>query len=167
VTDTGVERWFDEHFEYVVRTLLRLGAPSSDVEDLAQEVFVVVHRRLQTFDPSRPARPWLFGIAAHVLRDWRKRASTRHEVLALEAPADTGRTDPGIRKLEAAQLVHRALRAVPEERREVFVLHELDQISIPEVARALGLPVDTAYSRLRVAREEFRAAVARLQRGAA
>jgi RNA polymerase sigma-70 factor (ECF subfamily) len=151
----------------VVRTLLRLGAPSSDVEDLAQEVFVVLHRRLPTFDRAPPAPPWLFGIAANVLRDWRKRASTRHEVLPLDGPPDTGRTDPGIRKLEAAQLVHRALRTLPEERREVFVLHELDQISIPEVAEALGLPVDTAYSRLRVARDEFRAAVSRLQRGAA
>jgi RNA polymerase sigma-70 factor (ECF subfamily) len=155
---------FEQHFAYVYRSLLRLGVADREAEDLAQEVFVVVHRRLHTYDPERPVRPWLFGIAFNVARDWRKRASTRYETLT-DAPDDPN-TDPGIRAVEAAQLVHRALRQIPEMRRPVFVLYELDKVPMPVVAEALSIPVDTAYSRLRVARTEFRAAV-ELLRGSA
>ena len=156
---------FEAHFAYVYRSLLRMGVPDREAEDVAQDVFVVVHRRLHTYDPERPVKPWLFGIAHHLARDWRRRSSSRHETLDHAAPDDP-RTDPGIRAVEAAQLVHRALRAIPDDRRAVFVLYELDRVAMLEVAQALSIPVDTGYSRLRVARAEFRDAITALRGGA-
>lgn len=152
------------HFAYVWRTLLRLGVVDRDAEDLAQEVFVIVHRRLHTFDPARPVRPWLFGIAYNVWRDHHKRASSRHEQLAA-LPLEPDASDPGFRAIEAAQLVRMALQHLPEERRVVFIQHELDRVPIREVAQILQIPVNTAYSRLRVGRGEFRDAVQRLRGG--
>jgi RNA polymerase sigma-70 factor (ECF subfamily) len=169
-TATDADRsigWFDDHFDAVVRFFLRIGTPADQVEDLAQEVFVAAHRRRADYDGARPLRPWLYGIAFNVARDWRKRAQHRYEVPTDDVAEAHGRTDPGIRRVEAAQLVHRALRALPEPRRVVLVLHELEQVPVPEIAHALGIPEDTVYGRLRTGRDEFRAAVLRLQRGAA
>lgn len=153
---------YEAHFAYVWRALLRLGSTQRDAEDLAQEVFVIVHRRLDTFDPARALRPWLFGIAYNVWRDHSKRASTRHEHLA-PLPLEPDGSDPGFRAVEAAQLVRLALQHLPDERRAVFIQHELDRVPVREVAQALGIPVNTVYSRLRVGREEFREAVRRLR----
>jgi len=153
---------FARHFDYVWRTLLRLGVAEADAEDLAQEVFLIVHRRLASYDPARPIEAWLYGIARNVARDDRKRARRRREVAA---ETERGRPDAGYARFEAAQLVRRALSALPPERRDVFVLHELDRIPMEEVAHALGINVNTAYARARTAREEFRRAVRR-ERGA-
>ncbi len=152
----SIDDVFAEHFRYIWRLLARLGA-GPDAEDLAQEVFIVVHRRLEAYDPDRPIRPWLFGIAYNVFRDHRKRPHMRRETLATNAEARSGSSP--IEKLEAAQLVHRCIAEIPLDRRAVFVAYELDQIDISTVAQSLDIPVNTAYSRLRTARQEFRAAV--------
>ncbi|MEN0067297.1 MAG: sigma-70 family RNA polymerase sigma factor [Myxococcota bacterium] len=153
---------YTEHFAFVWRTLRRLGVDARHAEDLAQEVFVVVHRRWATYDSTRPLKPWLFGITYNVTRDHWRRASTRHERLA--EPEDRGDSDPRFRAIEARELVYLALQRLPEERRTVFVLYELDHVPMKEVAELLQIPLDTAYSRLRVGREEFRKAATRLQR---
>lgn len=155
---------FEAHFAYVWRSLLRLGAPRRDAEDLAQDVFVIVHRRLADYDRERPIKPWLFGIAYNVVRDYRRRAGHQREHLT-ETPMDVGREDPGLRALDSVQLVHQALLRLPHERRAVFVLYELDHVAMKEIGEVLAIPVDTAYSRLRKAREEFREAVAKLRVG--
>lgn len=152
---------YEEHYEYVWRTLLRLGV--RDAEDAAQNVFLVVHRKLSTLDPSRPVRPWLFGIAFNVARETRRKASERYERAIDsngESIGDAHSSDAS--RLEAAQLVHAALAEVEESRRAVFVLYELDQEPMKEVAEALGIPLNTAYSSLRRARQEFCDAVERL-----
>ncbi|MEM9070582.1 MAG: sigma-70 family RNA polymerase sigma factor [Myxococcota bacterium] len=152
---------YEEHYEYVWRTLLRLGV--RDAEDAAQNVFLIVQRTLPRYDPARPIRPWLFGIAYNVARDHRRKASTRYESpseVVGEAASQT--KSPDADRLEAAQLVHAALAEIEESRRAVFVLYELDRHPMKEVAEALGIPLNTAYSSLRRAREEFRRAVARL-----
>ncbi|MBX2803518.1 MAG: RNA polymerase sigma factor [Myxococcales bacterium] len=149
-----------EHFAYVWRTLRRLGVAVRDAEDLAQEVFVVVHRRWASFDATRPVKPWLFGIAYNVMRDHRKRSSTRNETL--EEQWDPRGSDPGYRAVEAHEIVYLALQSLPEDRRVVFVLYELDHVPMKAIGELLQIPTHTGYSRLRVARTEFRAAVEEL-----
>ena len=149
---------YEDHFEYVWRTLLRLGVPESTVADGTQNVFLIVQRRLDTYDSSRPLRPWLFGIARNVAREERRRTITRRE----SPEEESAENDPSIARIEAAQIVHRALEALGDTRREVFVLHALDEIPMKDVADALAMPLNTAYSHFRRGREEFRAAAERL-----
>jgi RNA polymerase sigma-70 factor (ECF subfamily) len=136
-----------------------------DLEDAVHDVFLVVHRHLGDYDPSRPLRPWVTGIAYRVAANYRRRAAHRHEV-AGDPPPDAAsaqpRPDDVVQQRQAAALVQRALDDLEEGRRAVFVLHELEGHAVPEVARMLEVPVNTAYSRLRLARAQFTAAVRRL-----
>ena len=158
---------FDQHSSYVCTVIRRFGVPERDVEDVAHDTFVVVHRRLGDYDPALPLRPWLFGIAYRVAIAHRRRVSNRAPVS--EHVSDLPDSEPSVeQKLDAEagrQLVLRALEALEPERRAVFVLHEIDGVPIPQVAAALEIVPNTAYSRLRVAREEFTAAVRRLKKG--
>ncbi len=151
---------FDAESAYVWGSLRRLGVAPSDLEDVCQEVFVRVHRHLDSYDPARPLRPWIFGILHRVAAEWR-----RHRRRHPEAPTDA--LDPADWRpdaehaaavTEARALVERCLAAVHVDRRPVMMLHDLDGVAMPEIARALDLPLNTAYSRLRLAREEFRQA---------
>jgi RNA polymerase sigma-70 factor (ECF subfamily) len=159
---------YEGEFSYLWHTLRRLGIRARDLEDTVHDVFVVVHRRLGDYDPERPLRPWLFGIAYRVASERRRRApadpAAAEEILAL---ADEG---PGAEALlvaaQARAQVQRALEALPLEQRAVMVMHDLDGCTAPEVADALELPLNTVYSRLRLAREKFVAAV-RAGRGGA
>lgn len=158
---------YDACFDHVWHTLRRLGVPERDLEDAAHDVFVVVHRRLPDFEPGRPVRPWLSGIAWKVASDRRRSARARHESVGVERePRDAG---PDAERLVQARedraLVQAALDALDLDRRVVFVMHELDGASAPEIAAALDVPLNTVYSRLRVARERFAAAVRRLGAG--
>lgn len=157
---------FERELSWVWRTVRRLGAREADAEDLVHEVFVVFYRTLADYDPKRPLRAWLFGIAFRVVSDHRRRASTRRELLveSEEAPASSSRgAEAALGRKRDQALVVAALQELPEDRRAVFVMHELDELPIPEVASTLGIPLNTGYSRLRIARGEFRAAVERLR----
>jgi RNA polymerase sigma-70 factor (ECF subfamily) len=157
---------FDEHFDYVWLTLRRLGVRDGDLEDLAHEVFLKVHGRLADYDPSRPLRPWLFGFAYRIAADHRRLA--RHRLEVLGAPAEA--IDPGLPADdqlvadEERELVDVALDSVHVDRRAVLLLHDVDDVPVPAIAEELGIPVNTAYSRLRLARDELAAAYARLRR---
>jgi RNA polymerase sigma-70 factor, ECF subfamily len=156
---------FQREFDYVWASLRRLGVHDRDAEDVAQELFVHVYRRLDDYDPTRPLRPWLFAFAFRCASDWRRLA--RHRVEAHEdpdhRPGQTLSADAAVERAQDHALVLQALDHVDLERRGVFILFELDQVPMKEVADALGLPLFTAYSRLRVAREEFTAAVRRIR----
>jgi RNA polymerase sigma-70 factor (ECF subfamily) len=160
---------FSAESAYVWSVLRRLGVRDADLQDLAHEVFVILHRRIldETFDASRPLRPWLAATAFRLASVHRRSAIERREVLDAEAGEATSddRTDP--ERLAAAEqdraLVLRALEAIQPERRIVFILHDIDEQPMSVVAEALGLPLNTGYSRLRLARDEFRAAVRRLR----
>jgi RNA polymerase sigma-70 factor (ECF subfamily) len=165
---------FDAEFSYVWATLRRLGVRPSDVEDVTHDVFVHVYRRFEELDPNRPVRPWLFAFAYRVASDYRRLARHRCEVLddakdgsaprlVVAAVSTEPLPDAALLRGEAEALVHLALESIEPDRRAVFVLHELDECPIPEVARVLGIPLNTAYTRLRTARAEFSAAVKRLQ----
>jgi RNA polymerase sigma-70 factor (ECF subfamily) len=158
-------RVFDGHYAYVCASLRRLGVHDGDREDAAIEVFCRVHEHLAAYDHGRPLKPWLFAFAARIAGEFRRRRRRAHEVrdglneIASPAPL------PGDRLAADAdrRLVLEALDALDDDKRVVFVLHDLDECSVPEIAAALGLAEGTVYTRLRAARARFTAAARRLR----
>jgi RNA polymerase sigma-70 factor (ECF subfamily) len=163
------QQLYEENLDYVWSSLRRLGVHPAHLEDTAHDVFITAWRKLSDYDPARPLKPWLFGIAFRVASDFRERASVRREVQGEEVERVDERptADALIHEQQRRALVRRALEAIPVERRAVFIMHELDGAPIPEVASALDVPLNTAYSRLRLARRDFEAEVQRLQGKAA
>lgn len=159
---------YDQYFDFVWRLARRLGVAQDSVDDVVQETFLVVHRRFS--EPrSSSLRTWIYGITAHMVRNHR-RTLRRKSPHALGAPgpdpdAMESRVEgPEVsaQKAEAARMLHRILESLDEEKREVFVLTELEQMNTSEVAKALDVKLNTVYSRLRVAREEFEVSLRRL-----
>lgn len=156
---------FEEHADHVGNSLRRLGIRDADIQDLVQDVFVVVHRILPDYDPDRSMWPWLFGIVYRTAAAYRRKAG--REILD-DGALTSDRADSAenvveaMRRGEDRHLVLTAIQEIELHRRAVFVMADIDDVSVPEIARALGIGVNTAYSRLRLAREEFRAAVTRL-----
>lgn len=146
---------YERELDYVWRTLGRFGVRPADLEDAAHEVFVILHRKLADLDPARPVRPWLFGVARRVASDMR----AKHRELPTAAePAP--HHDP---TLAERDLVWRALDALDDDRRSVVILHDLEGHTGAEIAELLGIPVNTVHSRLRLARHDFIAAIAKLR----
>jgi len=151
---------------YVWHSLQRLGTPRAEIEDLTQEVFVRVFRSLPDYDADRPFRPWLFALLFHTMLDFRKknaRNPLEHSAAEIAVADEAPGADHLLEREEDHHLVQRALGSIKLARRTVFVMVELNGHSVPEVAEALGLPLNTTYSRLRLARREFTAAVRRLR----
>jgi len=155
---------FQRELSYVYRSVQRLGVPERDAQDVTHDVFVVVHRKLASYDRARPLRPWLLAIAARVAADYRRLSRNRLEQVGITTqPADGGLSqDARLEQRDARALLLEALQAVDEERRPLLIMVDLDEVNVTEAARALELPLNTAYSRLRLAREELTAAVRRL-----
>jgi RNA polymerase sigma-70 factor (ECF subfamily) len=142
------------------------------VEDVAQEVFVVVHRKLGEFRGMSSIRTWLFQIARLAVYDHRRtvrrkeapaRANDREGAIDVDGLATDTETwpDSTAARSEAVRLLHAILDDMDDEKREVFVLAELEQLAAPEIAEAVGIKVNTVYSRLRLAREAFNQALVR------
>jgi len=160
---------FDAYFVFVWRTARRLGISESCLDDVVQETFMVAYRRQEDFEGRSSVKTWLYGIAFNVVRAHRRELSVKYPA-ALNADQ---RADPGLladgadgphesaAKREAALFVDRFLEDLNEDQRDVFVLAELEQLGAPEIATVVGAPLNTVYSRLRLARAEFRKAVAR------
>jgi RNA polymerase sigma-70 factor (ECF subfamily) len=164
------EAVYSEHFAFVWRNVKRLGVPEALVDDAVQEVFLAVHRGLGEFEGRSALRTWLFGIlanvASHYRRTIRRKSAEGHlGVEAVEADAIPDETvdDPHdqMAKLEGVRLLHRLLDELDDEKRAALVLSELEQMSAPEIAEALGVNVNTVYARIRAARQQFNQAVAR------
>lgn len=158
---------YDAHVAFVWRNLRRLGVMDRDVEDKCQEVFVVAHRRWEEFvDRGHGPRAWLFQIVLRVASDAR-RHRRRHPVdpdggIAQERQSVEAPQAAAVARKQALDLLDRALASIDMGRRAVLVLHEIEQMTAPEIARTLELPLNTVYSRLRVARVELDAELARL-----
>lgn len=151
---------FDRECGYVLASLRRLGVEERDCEDVGNEVFVRVYQKLGDLDRSRSARPWLFAFCVRLASDYRD--LKRHRVERFsdhDAPASAPGPEDDFARTEARQIAARALATLDLDKRAVFVLHDIDETPIPEVARVLGIPEGTAYSRLRAGRAEFTAAV--------
>lgn len=157
---------YTAHVRFVWRVLRTLGVPESQIEDAVQDVFVVVHRRLAEWQGRAAITTWLFAIARRVARTYRRRAghsaAAKLEPLSDELADDLpGGGDPfaDMSRSQAAATVLAILDGLDDDKRIVFALVELEQLSVPEVARMLDLNLNTAYSRLRLARQAFEAAV--------
>jgi RNA polymerase sigma-70 factor (ECF subfamily) len=158
-------RLFEHEFSYVWNTLRRLGVREADVLDQAQEVFLVVHSLLPDYDTTRPPRPWLFAIAYRIACRYRSLARHRYEVhedLSCSAEDLAPRADQKMEADEARELMLHAIQGIDLPRRAVFIMSELEGESMADIAAALQIPVNTAYSRLRLAREDFEQAANRL-----
>jgi RNA polymerase sigma-70 factor (ECF subfamily) len=164
------EAVYEEHFALVWRTIRRLGVPDALVEDAVQDVFLVVHRRLGDFEGRSSLKTWVCAIVARVASDARrslrrKSPHTRSADVAIDADTvpDERVPDPHDRTEhnEGVRLLHRLLDELSDDKRAVLVLAELEQMSVPEIAEALGENVNTIYSRLRTARREFEEAALR------
>ncbi len=156
---------YDAHVQMVWRTLRRLGVAESSIEDAVQEVFVVAHRKLETFEGRSSVSTWLYGIAVFVSRNVRRHARRHPEAALPEGHEEPGpgaaQPDVLLADREAARIVERLVDELAEDKREVFVLAELEQLSGPEIAASLGVNLNTVYARLRAARQEFEAAAVR------
>jgi RNA polymerase sigma-70 factor (ECF subfamily) len=153
---------FQRELDYVHRTLRRLGTPLSEVDDLAQEVFLALHGCWIQYDASRPLRPYLFGIAFRIAAAHHRKRK-REVTFEIVEVSDAG---PGPDDLfatkQARGLVLAALERIPLPRRAVLVMHDIDDVPVEDVAAALAIPRFTVYSRLRKARRELEVAVRRL-----
>ena len=159
---------FEAHAAFVVRLVQRLGVSPSDAEDVAQEVFVIVHRRIGDLQTEAAARSWLFSISRRVVANHLRKSRRRREqpdleygVSALSDPAEQLQRARDRARLEAA------LSRMDSDKRTVFVLFELEGLDMREVAEIVGCPVNTAYSRLYAARELVQRAIMSSKRGVA
>ncbi len=153
---------YSRYFPFVWRCLRGLGVGSGSLDDAVQDVFLVVHRQLSGFRGESSAQTWLYGIARHVAanhqrRDQRKQAPLEPLVSEPEHP------DPGplerAEDAEAAAFVGAFLAGLNQRKRDLFILAVLEEMTIPEVATALAIPLNTAYTRLRSLRADFERAL--------
>ena len=166
--ETTLAAIYEAEVSFVWRSLRRLGVREADLEDVTHDLFIVVQRKLPDRDPARPVRPWLFGFAYRVASDYRKSGRVRREQLdeVAELPDPAPPADEQLAAREAQALILEALEALTLEARAVFVMHDLDGCSMPEIAEALGEGLNTMYSRLRLARRRFTDAVRQRRREA-
>jgi RNA polymerase sigma-70 factor, ECF subfamily len=156
----ALEDVYRDHFDFVYRQAARLGGPGIDAEDAAQEVFLVVGRKLGTFDATSLITTWLYGITLNVVRSMRRRARIRR--LFELGQEEEGRSEvPVVRSLDRAEVLdaHRIayeiLDKLAPKKREAFILAEFEGLSCEEIAAMSGTKTETVWSRLHYARKEF------------
>jgi RNA polymerase sigma-70 factor (ECF subfamily) len=145
---------FSDYAPFVLRVLRHLGVPAADLQDQGQEVFVAVFRGLAAFAGRSSLRTWIYGICVHVASNYRRRAYVRHERSVSEPPEAVCEPDQpqAFERNQNWPALRRLLDTLDPEKREVFVLYELEELPMREVAEACGCPLQTAYSRLHAAR---------------
>lgn len=148
--------------DYVHRTLRRLGSAPSEMDDLTQEVFLALRKSWTAYDPERPLRPYLFGIAFRIAAAHHRKSRREVAYEIVEVRDTAPGPDDALQTKQARALVLAALEQIPLPRRAVLLMHDLDEVPVEEVASALGIPKFTVYSRLRKARREMETAVRRL-----
>ena len=150
---------YRQNVRFAWRLVVNMGVRPDDVADIVQEVFIIVHRRLGEVVLSTSVRAWIYGICARCCANYRRRALTRREQLCSEPPdrsADDYRASDDNERVSARLDLERALDTLDQHQRAVFLLYEVEELSMPEVAEALAIPLSTAYSRLHAARSAFR-----------
>lgn len=163
-----LEAAFDTEFDYVWNTLRRFGVREADLPDATQEVFIKLHELREEFDTSRPLRPFLCAIAFRIGAAQRRRAHVRRELLDAEHGEREDLTlglEGQVAQHQTRELLITALQALKPERRVVVIMHDIDGTSMPEIAQALSIPLNTGYSRLRLGRAELAEAVKALREG--
>lgn len=151
-----LEDMYRAHFAYVWRCLARYGVSDAQLDDAAQDVFLVVRRRMGDFRPDGSAKAWLHGICRRVAKDCRRSEARRQRRLALvPPPAPTQDPELAAATREAGQTVEAFLQTLDEASREAFVLHFVEGLGGREIATALGLNENTIYARIRRTRRRF------------
>jgi RNA polymerase sigma-70 factor (ECF subfamily) len=164
------ETVFAEHSAFVWRVLGRYGVAERDLEDACQEVFMIVFKSASEFEGRSTLKTWIYGICRRVAANHRRRAAVRHESPAAQpeqlsaagAHDDADAFDAFARK-QSLELLELLIARLPDEQREVFVLYEIEELSMREVAEVLECSQNTAFSRLYAARREIEAALKRLR----
>jgi RNA polymerase sigma-70 factor (ECF subfamily) len=162
------EALYDEHVGFVWRTLRGMGVPKELVPDAAQDVFVVVHRKLADFDGRFAFKTWLFQIIYRVVCEYRRaarKAATQESLDRVPALSAPGSGDPQMRH-EASSLLAELLAGLDEDKRIVLLLAEVEEMTAPEIAAATRTPLNTVYTRLRRARAELSTALEKRRRSA-
>jgi RNA polymerase sigma-70 factor (ECF subfamily) len=159
---------YHDQFDLVWRTLRRYGVPPASLDDAVQDVFLVVHTRLASFEGRSSLRTWIFGIARRVARDHRPSARAHAEAVGgdtLEALPDLDTKSPlaTVEAIEDARLLEGLLAGLAPDKREAFILVELEQMTVLEAGQALGVNPNTMSSRVRAARQELKQALTRLE----
>ncbi len=155
---------YETYAAFIWQSLRRLGVGPADVEDVCQEVFTVVHRKLGTFHHGSTVRTWLYAIALRCASEYRRRA-VRREIPTkdFEEQKVLGLQIETVERRQARSLLDAVLDTLDEEKRAVFVLYELDEIPMAEIATIVECPLQTAYSRLHAARRHVEREIERLQ----
>ena len=158
---------YREHLGWMLHTVRRLGVEARNAEDVAHDVFSTAWQRLDTWSPERPMRPWLFGIAFRVVSNHRSSRSGSEELSGSlqQGSGSAHRPDEVLEGELTLRNVLRALDTLPIDQCAVFVGHDIEHTPVPDLATALEIPLNTAYSRLRLARQRFQTAFAELQTG--
>jgi RNA polymerase sigma-70 factor (ECF subfamily) len=155
---------YDEHFDFVWRSLRRLGVPVSSLDDAAQDVFVIALRRRADFEGRSAVKTWLFGIAWNVARNLSRSKTHREDPLsdAIVDGRQLGQEEAAARA-EAVGMLYELLDGLDDDKRAVFVMAELEEMGAKDIAVVTGVPENTVYSRLRAARSAFEAGLRRLK----
>ena len=164
--EPNVVEIYERHFDFVWRSLRRLGVRATDLEDATQEVFLVVHRRLEDFEHRSSIKTWIFGIALRIAKIYRHKAARQRthvpeDNALLVCTSDS--PEQARAHMQAAEQVQVLLDELDDDKRAVFILAELEQLPAAEIAQALGLPTNPVYSRLRLARAAFESSLRRFQ----
>jgi RNA polymerase sigma-70 factor (ECF subfamily) len=164
---SSFESIYRQYFDFVWSAVRRLGVSPAATDDVVQEVFIVIHSRIHTLERPEALRSWIYGVVRRTVSSHHRaqRAKAVSGVqLAVETEAQVG-TPPTPSDLseqnDQVKLLYRLLEELDEQKREVFILAELDELTAPEIAQILEIPLNTAYSRLRAARQAFEEALAR------
>jgi RNA polymerase sigma-70 factor (ECF subfamily) len=160
---------YEEHVTFVWRSARRLGVNESAVDDVVQEIFLVVLRRLGEFESRSTLKTWLFAIVLRVVRDHRRSVRRKSPHHTQQGPTDPDTLSDGSNlgphetaaRVEGLRVLHELLDTLEDDKREIFVLAELEQLSAPDIAEATGTNVNTVYTRLRAARHDFNTALSR------
>ncbi len=158
------DRVYEEHFDFVWRSLRLLGVTEEGLEDAAQECFGVVSRQLARFEGRSSIRTWLFAITQRVAANQRRTVRRKQrplEPLVDVFESDAPSPDAQAEAAEVVRVIARFCDGLPSSSRSVFVLALLEGLPAPEVAQATGLPVNTVYSRVHTLRDGLRRALGR------
>jgi RNA polymerase sigma-70 factor (ECF subfamily) len=158
---------YDQYFDFVWTCARRMGVAMDAVDDIVQEIFIVVHARLHTIERPESLRSWLYGVVRRTVSTYHRgqHARAMRESRAPVREGGTSAMQPSPLDLavmsDEVRLMWRLLGQIDDRKREVLILAELEEMAAPEIAEAVGIPLNTAYSRLRAARQDFNEAFLR------
>jgi RNA polymerase sigma-70 factor (ECF subfamily) len=156
VVSAAFERVYREHHAFVWKSVRRLGVPDAEVDDVVQDVFMIVHRRLADFEGRSKITTWLFAIAYRVVKDHRRsRLGAVRREAAVAPPRAPTEPDRKYARNQAAKALDEILGELDEDKRTVLVMADVVHMTVPEISEVLEVPLNTVYSRLRVARKRF------------